>query len=286
MKSGESGGVFAIFAALIAEPYKLQYNLILYMKPIFVFFILIAICGNALSYDSEESTAILSMEKEAALGAQVATQYQATLKLLNDPITLDYVTRLGNRLISYSDAGRPVQFKLVNDDKADLCVLLGGYIFINKGLILSAANEAELASAIAYGTAHVSARHVARMFEKALGYPINIIPASWMTFHWAGAYQIPSKRPEEGIFIQKKLELEQEADKLAARFLLKSGYDPESYSKALEKLPKGPPLMASGMETRIYFSRAEARTLPKKEDYITNSPEFDLVKSKLLLSRN
>ena len=124
------------------------------------------------------------------------------------------------------------------------------------------------------------------MFEKALGYPINAIPASWMIFHWDSAYQQQSKRPEEGIFIRKKFELEQEADKLAAQFLLKSGYDPESYSKALEKLPKGPPLMASGLMERIYFSRTEARALPKKEDYIINSPEFYLVKSKLLLSRD
>jgi beta-barrel assembly-enhancing protease len=256
------------------------------MKPIIGVLILIIICGTAVAKDSQESTAILSVEKEAVLGAQVATQYQATLKLLDDPIALDYVKRLGTRLISSSDTGGPVQFQLVNDDKADLCVLLGGYIFINKGLILSASNEAELASAIAYGTAHVSARHVAQMFEKALDYPINAIPASWIIFHWDGEYQQQSKRPEEGIFVRKKFEFEQEADKLAAQFLLKSGYDPESYSKALEKLPKGPPLMASGLMERIQFSRTEVRALPKKEDYITNSPEFDLVKSKLLLSHN
>jgi beta-barrel assembly-enhancing protease len=255
------------------------------MKPIVLAFILIIICGTAVAYDSQESTAILSLEKEAVLGAQVATQYQATLKVLDDPIALDYVKRLGNRLISFSDTSGPVQFQLVNDDKADLCVLLGGYIFINKGLILSASNEAELASAIAYGTAHVSARHVAQMFEKALDYPINAIPASWIIFHWDGAYQ-QSKRPEEGIFVRKKFEFEQEADKLAAQFLLKSGYNPESYSKALEKLPKGPLPMASGLIERIYFSRTEVRALPQKEDYITNSPEFDLVKSKLLLSHN
>jgi beta-barrel assembly-enhancing protease len=256
------------------------------MKPVILVIILSIICGTAIAFDSQESVAILSPEKEAVLGAQVATQYQATLKLLDDPIALDYVKRLGNRLISSSDAGGTVQFQLVNDDTADLCVLLGGYIFINKGLILSAANEAELASAIAYGTAHVSSRHVAQMFEKALGYPTNPIPASWIIFHWAGANQPQSKRPEEGIFVQKKFELEQEADKLAAQFLMKSGYDPESYSKALEKLPKGPPLMASGLLERIYFSRTEAHALPKKEDYIVSSPEFDLIKSKLLLSRN
>lgn len=254
------------------------------MKTIILVIILNIICGTAVALDSQEKTAILSPEKEAVLGAQVATQYQATLKLLDDPIALDYVKRLGNRLISFSETGSSVQFQLVNDDKADLCVLLGGYIFINKGLILSAANEAELASAIAYGTAHVSARHVAQMFEKALGYTINSIPASWIIFHWDGEYPQQSKGPEEGIIVRKKFEFEQEADKLAAQFLLKSGYDPESYSRALDKLPKKQPV--SGLMERIYYSRTEARTLPKKEDYIVNSPEFELVKSKLLLSHN
>jgi beta-barrel assembly-enhancing protease len=250
------------------------------MKPILPVLMLLAVCKTALSFDSQEP--ILSLEKEAVLGAQVATQYQATLKLLDNPVALDYVKRLGTRLISSSKTGSPVQFQLVNDDRADLSVLLGGYIFINKGLILSASNEAELASAIAYGTAHVSARHVAQMFEKALGYSTSVIPADWIIFHWAGAYQPQSKRPEEGILVREKFELEQEADKLAAQFLLKSGYDPESYSKALEKLPKGPPVVASGLVTRIDFSRTEARTLPKKDGYIINSPEFDLVKSELL----
>jgi beta-barrel assembly-enhancing protease len=247
------------------------------MKSLFLVSILLAVCGTVFALDAQESQAILSPEKEAVLGAQVATQYQATLKLLDDPVALEYVKRLGNRLISFSNTGGQVQFQLVNDDKADLCVLLGGYIYINKGLILSASNEAELASAIAYGTAHVSARHVAQMFEKALDYPTNVIPASWMIFHWAGAYQPQSTRIVEGVLVREKFEFEQEADKLAAQFLQKSGYDPESYPKALEKLPK-----RSELIQRIDFSRAETRTLPRKEGYIINSPEFDLIKSKLL----
>jgi len=43
----------------------------------------------------------------------------------------------------------------------------GGYIYINKGLLMVAENEAQLAGVIAHEIGHANARHVASIISKS-----------------------------------------------------------------------------------------------------------------------
>ena len=103
-----------------------------------------------------------SLEKEMALGHQLATEVRRQAKMLDDPIVAEFVNRLGQNLVRNSDAKVPFTFEIIEADKLNAFALPGGFIFVNTGLIEAAETEAELAGAMAHEIAHVAARHATR----------------------------------------------------------------------------------------------------------------------------
>ena len=61
-----------------------------------------------------------SVEKEIALGKQLAIEVQRQTKMLEDPIINEYINRLTQNLVRNSDVKFPVTVKVIEDD-ADQC---------------------------------------------------------------------------------------------------------------------------------------------------------------------
>jgi predicted Zn-dependent protease len=86
-----------------------------------------------------------------------------------------------------------------------------------------------------------------------------------------------------------------EADQLGIQYLWNTGYDPNAFVSLLEKMQvrekSNPGRSAAFFRThpsiadRIAQCQEEQRALPKKDLYITSSPEFDRVKARLLANR-
>ncbi len=91
-----------------------------------------------------------SLEKEIALGKQLAQEVQRQSKLVDDPIIAEYVNRVGQNLVRNSDARVPFTIKVLDAEEVNAFALPGGFFFVNSGLILKAGNEAELAGVMAH----------------------------------------------------------------------------------------------------------------------------------------
>jgi beta-barrel assembly-enhancing protease len=92
----------------------------------------------------------LSLEKEIALGKQLAAEIERTVKLLDDPVITEYVSRLGQNLVRNSDSKVPFIIKVIDSDEVNAFALPGGFFYVNSGLILAADEEAELAGVMAH----------------------------------------------------------------------------------------------------------------------------------------
>src|SRR5439155_1541948 len=103
-----------------------------------------------------------SIEKEIALGKQLAQEVERQAKLVDDPVVTEYVNRIGQNLARNSDAKMPFTIKVIDSQDVNAFALPGGYMFVNSGLVLKADNEAELAGVMAHEIAHVAARHGTR----------------------------------------------------------------------------------------------------------------------------
>ena len=97
-----------------------------------------------------------SLDKEIALGKQLAQEVERQAKIIDDPVVAEYVNRLGQNLVRNSDAKVPFTIKVIQSAEVNAFALPGGFFFVNSGLILKADNEAELAGVMAHEIAHVA----------------------------------------------------------------------------------------------------------------------------------
>src|SRR5256885_1592087 len=56
-----------------------------------------------------------SLEKEIAMGKQLAGEVQRQAKLMDDPLITEYVNRLGQNLARNSDGKVPFTFQVIDD---------------------------------------------------------------------------------------------------------------------------------------------------------------------------
>src|SRR6266498_1018870 len=100
-----------------------------------------------------------STEKEVRMGRELAAEVDRQAKFIEDPLITEYVNRVGQNIVLHSDANVPFTIKVIDSDEVNAFALPGGFFYVNKGLLLAADNEAELAGVMAHEIGHVAARH-------------------------------------------------------------------------------------------------------------------------------
>lgn len=237
-----------------------------------------------------------SLEKEVAIGRQFSQEIDRSAKLIDDPVIAEYINRVGQNLVLHSDAKVPFTIKVIDSDEVNAFALPGGFFYVNKGLILTADNEAELAGPMAHEIAHVAARHGVEQASK--GQIVNwgtlplIFLGGWGGFaiQQAAAIAIPVG------FLKFNRAAEEEADMFAAQYMWASGYDPHALVTFFEKLQakekKKPGTMAKIFSThpvvgdRIEKVNALISRFPERSEYMFNTSEFDQVKKRLVSMTN
>src|ERR1700742_1187828 len=126
-----------------------------------------------------------SIEKEIALGKQMAQEVERQAKIVDDPIIAEYVNRIGQNLVRNSDAKVPFTIKVIDSEEINAFALPGGFFFVNTGILLNADNEAEMAGGMAHEIAHVAARHGTRQASRGQLAQYASIPLIFMG-GWTG----------------------------------------------------------------------------------------------------
>jgi beta-barrel assembly-enhancing protease len=238
-----------------------------------------------------------NIEKEIALGKQMAQEVEREAKIIDDPVIAEYVNRIGQNLVRNSDAKVPFTIKVIDSDEVNAFALPGGFFFVNSGLILKADTEAELAGVMAHEIAHVAARHGTRQATRGQLANLMTIPLIFVG-GWTG-YAI---RQGAGVaipmgFLTFSRSFEREADFLGLQYLYKAGYDPTSFVDFFEKIQtmekKKPGTMSKVFashpmtDDRIKSSQEEIQQyLKAKPEYVINTSEFNDVKNRLLALHN
>jgi len=239
-----------------------------------------------------------SLEREIALGKQLAQEVERQAKLIDDPIIAEYVNRVGQNLVRNSDAKVPFTIKVLDAEEVNAFALPGGFFFVNSGLILKADSESELAGVMAHEIAHVAARHGTRNATRGQLIQFAMIPVMIMSGGWTGyaIYQGASLAIPMG-FLAFTRSMEREADFLGLQYMYKAGYDPTSFVDFFEKIQtmekRKPGTVAKVFSThpmtddRIKASQEEIQTILKaKPEYVVNTSEFNDVKARLYSLHN
>src|SRR5260370_10356760 len=123
--------------------------------------------GQIGNRDVGKGVNIYSLEKEMALGKQLAEEVRRQAKGVEAPLISEYVNRIGQNLVRNSDAKVPFTFQVIEGNSPNAFALPGGYVFVYTALIKIADEEDELAAAMAHEIAHVAARHMTRQATKS-----------------------------------------------------------------------------------------------------------------------
>ncbi len=239
-----------------------------------------------------------SLDKEIALGKQLAQEVERQAKIVDDPVVAEYVNRLGQNLVRNSDAKVPFTIKVIQSAEVNAFALPGGFFFVNSGLILKADNEAELAGVMAHEIAHVAARHGTKQATRGELFQIATIPLLMTAGGWTGyAIYQAANLAIPMTFLQFSRSMESEADFLGLQYMYKAGYDPQAFVDFFEKIQtlekKKPGTMSKVFSThpmtddRIKTTQKNIdKYLKAKPEYVVTTSEFNDVKARLYALEN
>ncbi|WP_343564074.1 M48 family metalloprotease [Kiloniella sp. b19] len=213
----------------------------------------------------------LTPEKEQAVGREQHPQIIEEFGGIydEDPELTRYVNSLGQFLAQTSETpNQKFTFTILDSPVVNAFALPGGYVYVTRGLMALANNEAELAGVIAHEIGHVTARHSAERYgsqvlAQVLSAGVGILTRSGEAARaasTAGGLAVKSFSRDQ----------EFEADLLGVRYLSRARFDPEGMGSFLGQLQANSVLDAriAGVDPAEREGSDITRTHPRTADRI------------------
>ena len=234
---------------------------------------------------STANTLSAEWQVEWVVGKKLAAEVEKEERVIDEPAITEYLNGLEQTIVRSSGLPGCFVVKLLEDADANAFSLPGGFLYVTSGLALVADNEGELTAALAHETAHVTARHFARIDHKRRVWGRVVLaggPAGYLIRYFIGP------------LLTRKLirNSEFEADRLCLKYQSASGYDPREFSRLLhnafqedgkpeslvERLFDTHPLIT----TRVKRLDKQTERLPHAIlDYKVDTTNFDEFKERL-----
>lgn len=209
------------------------------------FLVVVIICasaavGSAQRTELKPGRNLFTPQQDVELGLQAAQEAEKQLPMLNDPGVDGYLDRLGKKLAAYAPGEKyPYQFKCVNDPGINAFALPGGFLYINRGTIEAADNEAELAGVIGHEIGHVALRHGTNQATKQYlaQFPLLILGGVLGSNSFRSALlQLGAGFTLNSVLLKYSRDDERQADLMGTQILYDAGYDPRHVATFFEKL--------------------------------------------------
>lgn len=132
-----------------------------------IVFLLLATASAGSELPALGENSLFNIERETRLGRSVYERLLEGGLIETHPLLDRYINDLGFRLLAGIDNRvRDYRFFIVRDDSINAFALPGGFIGINRGLIMRARTQHQLASVLAHEIAHVRLMHGIEMMKK------------------------------------------------------------------------------------------------------------------------
>ncbi len=243
----------------------------------------------------DPAAASLPLSQERRLAPIILRQLRSQLPVLEDVELNEYLSSLGNQLLSANRSNRlQFHFLLVNQPQINAFATPGGIVAINAGLMLAAESESELAGVLAHEITHVTQRHLARLLSEAS-------KMSWVGYLaaigavLAAAYD--SRLVQLGTYAGLALPMERrlsysrafehEADRIGMQLMATAGYNPAGMPQFFKRLQSResaggtPEFLRTHPLTTERLSDALNRAALYQGEYRDDSKEFKFAKARL-----
>ena len=227
---------------------------------------------------NQSFTGLMSTNDEIRIGRK---EHPKILKAFggryNDNRVQTYVNKIGNHLAKKSELPNiKWTFTVLNSPLVNALALPGGYIYVTRGLMALASNEAEPAGVIAHEIGHVTARHTAQRYSSSMLAGGLSMATSILLGSTAGEItNFASKALIQGYSRSQEFE----ADSLGVRYLSRSNYNTESMATFLKKLRAYSQLQAK-------LHRKDPASVDHKDMFATHPRTLDRVEHAIVNTKN
>jgi predicted Zn-dependent protease len=205
----------------------------------------------------------ITLSAERRMGDGIAREIYRDPDYVDDPILLDYVENIWQRLLAAArtrgelppelDERFAWKILLVRDRTVNAFALPGGYFGMHLGLLGVVASRDELASVMAHELSHVTQRHISRLIAKQgqqtpwmIGTMILAVLAASKSAQAANAMIVGS----QALAVQNQLnysrDMEREADRVGFGVMTQAGFAPQGFTGLFEKLQQASRLNDNG----------------------------------------
>lgn len=244
------------------------------------------------------SAASMSASDEARIGSDAMRAMRQEGSVSDDAELQSYISRIGAQLAAGAQGtGLKFSFFLVNDPSINAFAMPGGYIGVNKGLLLAVQSEGELASVLGHEMAHVTQHHMARMQASSAPNQLvllaTIVAAALASRTNNSDAVIGTLNAGIGLTVSNQLsysrDFEREADRVGMQYLAAAGYDVRDMPTFFQRLQQSEHLnggdayafLRTHPVTMERISEAENRALSAPVRMRASSTAFYLVREKI-----
>lgn len=198
----------------------------------------------------------MTASAERHLGDQIAREIYRDTDYIDDPVIVEYVQGIWNRLLAAARVRGELTPEL--DDRFAWVVMLGrdrdinafalpgGYLGLNLGLIAIVGSRDELATVLGHELSHVTQRHIARIMDRNAKQMPLLVAAMLLGILAAaksgggGDAGQAVLMGTQGYAMQSQLsfsrDMEREADRVGFGVMTQAGFDPRGAAAMFEKL--------------------------------------------------
>ncbi|MFN0122114.1 MAG: M48 family metalloprotease [Blastocatellia bacterium] len=238
---------------------------------------------------------LIPVAQDVQIGKQNAMQMERQMRILADPATQNYISQMGAKMSAKAPGERfPYQFKVVDTREVNAFALPGGFLYVNRGAIEAARNEAELAGVMAHEISHAALRHGTNQMSKQMiaqkglqaaaailsGADGGGLSGALVGMLGGGAMNLA--------FLKFGRTAEKEADITGAQIMASAGYDPRAMAGFFDMLQKlsgqrQPEMLSDHPDpgNRIRYLNDLMPKLNIAPNAITDTQEFQQLRARL-----
>jgi Zn-dependent protease with chaperone function len=238
---------------------------------------------------------LFSHDQDIQLGREASAEIEKELPLLKDPQVTRYVSDLGHRLTKFApgESNYPWTFKVVDSQEINAFALPGGFIYVNRGVLEAADNEAQVAGVMAHEIGHVVMRHGTNRASHAMlaQMPLAIFGSVLGRSTSLGAQlaQLGIGLGVNSILLKNSRTAESQSDQMGTYMLYHAGHDPHAMAEFFDIIQKKYPQRTieffsdhPNPENRIAEVDALIPQFGPTRDWRPDSREFQLAKAGIL----
>ena len=168
---------------------------------------------------------LMSEGQEIAMGKQSDPEIQSFFGIYEDKDLQKFIKEKGQAMAKVSHRpDLPYEFKVVDSPVVNAFAVPGGFIYFTRGIMAHFNNEAEFAGVLGHEIGHVTARHSAKQYSKAMLAQVGMVAGMVISPEFRQFADLANTGVSL-LFLKFGRDAESQSDRLGVEYSTQIGYD-------------------------------------------------------------